>query len=41
MADLGWICGKTRYSETVVDKIDSLIEQQLPHATLGVLVKNA
>lgn len=29
------------YAQTLTDKIDALIEQQLPHATVGVLIKDA
>jgi len=31
----------TVFSETVSEKIDALVQQQLPHAAVGVVVKNA
>jgi serine-type D-Ala-D-Ala carboxypeptidase/endopeptidase (penicillin-binding protein 4) len=34
------LCGPRLYATTLPEQLDALIEQELPHATVGVLVKN-
>jgi serine-type D-Ala-D-Ala carboxypeptidase/endopeptidase (penicillin-binding protein 4) len=35
------LCSQVAYSQTLAEKIDTLIEQQLPHAIVSVLIKDA